>query len=125
MIEPVELQDLWLAACAGGLVILSGALYALLFAWSRVHSKPQLMPVAYGAYGLLALFVAILAETLHLGGFWQIIVAVLLIGYLLAPHGIWHLCVGTHGESEPTLVPSHQSPTPSGEQRNDDKPLVG
>jgi len=124
LIEPVELQNLWLAACAGALVILSGALYALLFAWSRVHCKPRLMPVAYSAYGLLVLFVAILAETLHLGEFWQIIVAILLVGYLLAPHGIWHLCVGTHSESEP-IIPSHQSPTATGGQRNDDDPLVG
>jgi hypothetical protein len=106
-------------------MILSGALYALLFAWSRIYRKPRLMPVAYCAYGLLVLFVAILAETLHLGGFWQLIVATLLVGYLLAPHGIWHLCVGTHGEAEPTTIPSHQSPTASGGQRNDDDPLVG
>jgi hypothetical protein len=125
LIEPVEPQDLWLAACSGALVILSGALYALLFSWSRVHRKPRLMPIAYGAYGLLVLFVGILAETLHLDGFWQIVVVTLLVGYLLAPHGIWHLCIGTHGESEPTIIPTHQSPTASGGQRNDDDPLVG
>jgi hypothetical protein len=25
----------------------------------------------------------------------------MLVGYLAAPHAIWHLCVGTHAKAEP------------------------
>jgi hypothetical protein len=39
-----------------------------------------------------------LADALHLTGFWISIVVVMLVGYLLAPHGIWLLCVNTHDD---------------------------
>lgn len=31
---------------------------------------------------------------------WALLVALMLLGYLLAPHGIWHLCVGTHDKEQ-------------------------
>ncbi|MCG8434876.1 MAG: hypothetical protein MJA83_12670 [Gammaproteobacteria bacterium] len=102
MIEPVEFQDLFLAAAAGALVILAGAAYALIFAWSRVRARPRFMPAAYAAYALFCMAVWLLARTLHLTGFWQILVVLMLLGYLLAPHAIWHLCVGTHGGKDAT-----------------------
>jgi len=40
MIEPVELQDFFVVFFSGAMVIMAGALYALLFAWSRLQSKP-------------------------------------------------------------------------------------
>jgi hypothetical protein len=40
-----------------------------------------------------------LANSLHLSGHWLILVLLMLIGYLLAPHGIWRLCVGTHADA--------------------------
>jgi hypothetical protein len=30
--------------------------------------------------------------------FWSVIVMLMLVGYLVAPHGIWHLCVHTHAD---------------------------
>jgi hypothetical protein len=98
MIEPVALQDFFIAFFSGAMVIICGALYALLFAWSRMHGKAWAMPAAYGFYALLFIFVLTLADALHLTGFWTSIVVVMLVGYLLAPHGIWTLCVGTHRE---------------------------
>jgi hypothetical protein len=38
-----------------------------------------------------------LARALDLGGAWRAVVIVMLVGYLLAPHAIWHLSVATHG----------------------------
>jgi hypothetical protein len=108
MIEPVELQDFFAAFFSGAMVVLSGALYALLFAWSRVHGPARMMVLAYAAYGLLVVSVVVLSHALHLSGFWRIMVATLLVGYLLAPHGIWHLCVGTHPDAGPGGVgPRH------------------
>jgi uncharacterized membrane protein len=103
MIEPVHLENFFIAFFAGAMVIVAGALYALLFAFSRVHHYPRLMPFAYGAYGALAISVLALAYALNLNGLWQGLVYVMLVGYLLAPHGIWHLCVGTHSDE-------HQEP---------------
>jgi hypothetical protein len=97
MIEPVHLQNFFMSFFSAAMVILAGALYAMLFAWSRLHKQPRLMPLAYGAYAILFVSVLALAHATNLNGYWQILVGVLLVGYLLAPHGMWHLCVGTHG----------------------------
>jgi Flp pilus assembly protein TadB len=96
MIDPVATQHIMMAAIAGALVILFGASYALLFALSRLRGRPALMVLAYGAYALLVGAVAVLAFTLNLRGAWQAVVAVMVIGYFLAPRLIWHLCAGTH-----------------------------
>ncbi len=98
MIEPVELQNFFIAFFSAAMVIVTGALYALLFAWSRVHQRPWVMPLAYVAYALLVVSVLVLAQVMNLNGFWWIVVLTMLVGYLLAPHGIWRLCVGTHGK---------------------------
>jgi len=69
------------------------------------------MPLAYIAYLGLFISVLVLASVANLlnHGFWIVIVLLMLIGYLLAPHAIWHLCVGTHrdeaaDEAEPIKV---------------------
>lgn len=98
MLEPVALKDFFLTFFSAAMVIMTGALYALLFAYARIKRRPRLMPLAYLAY--LGLFVSVLvlaiAANLFSSGFWSFIVLLMLIGYLLAPHAIWHLCVGTH-----------------------------
>jgi hypothetical protein len=98
MIEPVALKDFFLTFFSAAMVVLTGALYALLFAYARVKRRPRLMPLAYAAYLGLVASVLVLGAAAHLfaSGFWIFIVAVMLVGYLLAPHAVWHLCVGTH-----------------------------
>jgi uncharacterized membrane protein len=113
MIEPVALQDFFLSFFSAAMVILCGALYALLFSYARVRRRPRLMPVAYLAYLGLVASVLVLATVANLfaTGFWTLIVALMLIGYLLAPHAIWHLCVGTHtdehADEEPRAFRQH------------------
>ncbi len=101
MIEPVALKDFFVTFFSAAMVILSGALYALLFAYARVRQRPGLMPLAYAAYAGLVASVLVLAMVANLfaTGFWTFIVALMLLGYLLAPHAIWHLCVGTHADA--------------------------
>lgn len=98
MIQPVELANFFTVFFSAASVILFGAGYALLFAWSRVRNRPGLMPLAYLSY--VGLFVSVLtlafAANLFVNGFWTFIVLLMLVGYLVAPHGIWHLCVQTH-----------------------------
>lgn len=98
MIEPVKLADFFVTFFSAASVILFGALYALLFAYSRIKNVPRLMPLAYAAYAVLFASVIVLANVAHLFGslFWVCIVVLMLAGYLLAPHAIWHLCVDTH-----------------------------
>jgi hypothetical protein len=114
MVEPVALANFFTVFFSAAMVIMTGALYALLFAFSRVKRMPRLMPMAYLAYlGLFASVMALAqAANLFNNPFWTSIVVLMLLGYLLAPHAIWHLCVGTHvdehaevdGEARPAKI---------------------
>jgi len=98
MIEPVKMADFFVAFFSAASVILFGALYALLFAYSRMKDVPRLMALAYAAYAVLCVSVVALATVANLFGslFWVSVILLMLVGYLLAPHAIWHLCVTTH-----------------------------
>lgn len=100
MIEPVAMKDLLGAALAGAMVIVFGGAYALLFAYSKTQNIPRLMTAAYVSYFFLFVSTLMLTLFLNLEGYWRIVVAVMVVGYLLAPHAIWHLCVGTHQEAD-------------------------
>jgi hypothetical protein len=125
VVNPVELHDLLAAVLAGALTVMAGALYALLFAWSRVYRNPRLLPAAYGAYAVLAASVGVLATTLHLDGFWWLVTLMMLVGYGLAPHGIWHLCVATHAASAAPIPPAPPTSASIGAHAHDDNSLVG
>lgn len=105
MVEPASLANFFTIFFSSAMVILLGALYALLFALSRIKGYPRLMPLAYLAYAGLFASVLFLAEAANLNKHpaWATVVLLMLTGYLFAPHAIWHLCVGTHaGEHERT-----------------------
>ncbi len=97
--------ELLLAALSGAFIVLSGALYALLFALGKLGKSRLLIRAAYLAYAVLVLCSLLLARVLRLEGSWMLVIIAMLIGYLLAPAAIWRLCVGTHGEmaSGPSL----------------------
>jgi hypothetical protein len=107
MLQPVELQDFFITFFSAAMVILFGALYAMLFAWGRLHGRPRLVWWGYAAYAVLVVSVFTLADATHLTGFWTWLVVAMLVGYLVAPHAIWHLCEGTHAEAgEPDGEPT-------------------
>ncbi len=89
MFEPVELKDLMLAVIAGAMVVLLGALYALAFAMGKLNKKRWLIGIAYGIFAGLSVSVFALAQALNLNGYWHVVTATMLIGYLLAPQAIW------------------------------------
>ncbi len=107
MLEPAKLADFFIVFFSAASVILFGATYALLFAWSRVAARPRLLYLAYAAYAGLAASVFSLGRAANLfhSTYWTCIVLLMLAGYLAAPHAIWHLCVGTHGKSTPLSQP--------------------
>ena len=98
VIEPVELANFFTVFFSAAMVIVTGALYALLFAYSRIKAMPRLMPAAYLAYTGLVVAVLFLGDAANLfnSRFWTVIIGLMLLGYLVAPRAIWHLCVGTH-----------------------------
>ena len=101
MIEPVELKDFFITFFSAALVILFGAGYAGLYAWARLRGKPGLLLWAYACYAALAAATFTLARAAHLNGEWRILVGLMLVGYLLAPLGIWKLCAASHGGGHP------------------------
>lgn len=96
MTESVHAQQILLAALAGAMVVICGAAHALFLAFAKLQGSRKLMRVSWLAYALFVMAVLVLAWTLHLSGFWILLVIAMLTGYLLAPHGIWHLSVATH-----------------------------
>lgn len=113
MIEPVKLADFFATFFSAAAVILFGALYALLFAYSRTRNLPRLMPLAYAAYAVLFISVVVLASVANLFGslFWMTVAMLMLAGYLAAPHAIWHLCVNTHAATHHNGFDGHQPST--------------
>jgi hypothetical protein len=96
MIEPVTSAQFLIAPLSAAAVILSGAGYAACFAWGRLRRRRAPTIAAYACYGVLAGAVALLTDTANLHGGWRLLTGLMLIGYLLAPHGIWLLCNATH-----------------------------
>lgn len=100
MIEPVALEDFFITFFSSALIILAGASYALLFAWSKVNPNLRIKIAAYVSYTVLILAVAELTRAAQFQGYWLIISVVMVIGYFFAPIGIWHLCIKTHADHE-------------------------
>lgn len=99
-VQPVQVGDFMIAVMAGALIVLMGALYALLFAFGRLWRQRSLLVLAYASFLVLAGSVLTLARVLHLDGSWRLITVALLLGYFLAPRAIWRLSVATHGQSQ-------------------------
>jgi hypothetical protein len=97
MIEPVALKDFFITFFSSALIILAGASYALLFAWSRINAHAGIKIAALASYAVLVVSVLELTRTAQFQGYWLIISVAMVIGYFFAPIGIWHLCVKTHG----------------------------
>ncbi len=101
--EPMGLQDMFFGTMAGAAIVLMGASYALFFALGRLHDSRSLSAAGGVSYLLLAAATYVLVDALALSGIWILVTTVMLVGYLILPRVIWHLCVGTHaGETAET-----------------------
>ena len=100
MIEPVALKDFFITFFSAALIIMAGASYALLFAWSKVNTNPRIKIAAYFSYTVLLVAVVLLTKAANFSGYWLTLSGVMVVGYLFAPIGIWYLCVKTHAVSD-------------------------
>ena len=96
LIEPVALTDFLATFWAAAGVIISGAGYALLYAWAKLRRQRNLLWGAGVFFILLTGCVLVLVQTAHLEGHWQILAVLMLAGYLVAPPAIFRLCQVTH-----------------------------
>lgn len=102
MLEPVALKDFFITFFSSALIIMAGASYALLFAWSKVNPRLGIKLSAYASYVVLLGAVYQLTMAANLDGNWRIISYLMVIGYFFAPIAIWHLCKQTH--DDPDLI---------------------
>jgi len=100
MLEPVALKDFFITFFSSALIIMAGASYALLFAWSKVNPRLSIKLSAYASYLILLVSVYQLTLATNLDGYWRIISYLMVIGYFFAPIAIWHLCKQTHNDSD-------------------------
>jgi hypothetical protein len=96
----MELRDLFVGTMAGAAVVLMGAFYALFYALGKLNSHRLSLAISFLSYLGLVAATVLLANALQLRGFWLLVPAVMLIGYLLAPMVIWRLSVDIHDDSD-------------------------
>jgi hypothetical protein len=96
MIQPVDLKDFLLTFFVSAGIILSGACYALFYAWAKLRDRPMFLRWALLSYAVLAACAWSLMNTAHLVGYWRAITLFMLIGYFVAPRAIFRLCSATH-----------------------------
>lgn len=99
MIQPVAMQDFFVTFFSSALIVLAGASYALLFAWSKVNANFRIKIAAYVSYLVLVVSVFYLTQAANFTGYWLLLSVVMVIGYFFAPIGVWHLCVKTHAKN--------------------------
>lgn len=106
LVEPVALSDFFLSFFSAAMIILSAALYAALYAWAKIKTRPRFYWGAWLAYAALLVCVGIFSTVNHFTGYWLWLSLSMAVGYAFMPRFIWRLCVATHAE-EPEH--SHQS----------------
>lgn len=104
MLEPVALKDFFITFFSSALIIMAGASYALLFAWSKINGSFRLRLAAWAAYVVLLLAVVTLSRAANFSGYWLLISVLMVLGYFFAPIGIWHLCAQTHAPHPETTT---------------------
>lgn len=104
MIEPVALKDFFITFFSSALIIMAGASYALLFAWSKVNPNSRIKIAAYASYLVLIVSVLELTRAANFSGYWLMISIAMVVGYFFAPIGIWYLCVKTHQDHDATTT---------------------
>lgn len=95
-----EMPRLAAAGLSAAAVVVFAAGYAALLALGRLHRRAALRHAALAAYAGVVLASIGLAWALRLDGLWLVLVAILLIGYFLAPRAIWRLSVATHEKDD-------------------------
>jgi L-lactate permease len=111
MINPVDVQQIAIAAIIAGAIVFFGAAYAVFYALAMLGHNKRFLRIAYAGYLALFACTVALAVILQLTGWWLTLVVSLLVGYFVAPRFIWQLSVAVHDidESDETQDKSQSS----------------
>lgn len=96
--DPDKIHAFAGAALVGGAMVLFGAGYAIFHALAGLSRSRRFAMISLVSYAALAACAVALVPLLDLEGWWLGLIAVLLIGYFVAPRFIWRLSLAVHGE---------------------------
>lgn len=96
--DPGKIHTFAGAALVGGAMVLFGAGYAIFHALAGLSRSRLFARISLVSYAALAACALALVPLLDLEGWWLGLIAVLLIGYFVAPRFIWRLSLAVHGE---------------------------
>ena len=96
--DPGRIHTFAAAALVGGAMVLFGAGYAIFHALAGLSRSRRFARISLVSYAALAACAVALVPLLDLEGWWLALIAVLLIGYFVAPRFIWRLSLAVHGE---------------------------
>lgn len=102
MVDPGKIHTFAGAALVGGAMVLFGACYAIFHALAGLSRSRRFAYISLVSYGALAACAVALAYLLDLEGWWLGLIAILLVGYFIAPRLIWRLSLAVHGEEDAT-----------------------
>jgi len=100
LFETIETAGALSTAFTSTLVIVSGALYILLFTISRLRNKPGLLTLAYACFAVQVANVLVLIAMLHFDAYGVTQAIATLLAYLLVPHAILHIITGAADRPE-------------------------
>ena len=94
-----HIPQLAAAGFSAAALVLCAAAYALLLALGRARGLAVLRRASLIAYAGVVLAAVALCWALNLQGLWLVLVAIVLVGYFVAPRAVWRLSVATHEEA--------------------------
>lgn len=98
LIEPVALSDFFLSFFSAAMIILLAALYAALFAWSKISPKKRLTYFLWLVYAALLSCIGVFSQINHFNNHWMALSLLMAAGYGGMPYLIWRLCTATHND---------------------------
>ena len=101
MVDPSRIHGIAGAALVGGAMVLFGAGYAIFHALAGLTRSRRFAYISLASYAALVACALALVPLLGLEGWWLGLIALLLIGYFVAPRFIWRLSLAVHGEEGP------------------------
>ena len=107
MVETLSAQQLLAAGASGALLVMFGAFYAFFFAINRLRPARWWPLATYTSFAMLVVCAVVLAISLSLDGFWQLVMGFVLVCYFFSTHFIWRLSVATHVEEHAAAEPSN------------------
>jgi len=104
-------NEILAAGASAAAAVTFGGLYALFLALGRLRRRRTLLhALACMSYLLLAISLLVVSRALRFDTFWNVVLLVLLVAYLVSPPLIWRLTAATHEREQPPAPAAEEYP---------------